>query len=334
MGRPRKHGTTLPPYLYLRRGKYSLELPGSKAVGLGSDLFRALAEYDSRCAPDQDGMAALLEQAFPYITAKVKPRTKKNYRTQVNKLKRVFAKVRPEQIRGRQIALLKLDMADKPNVFNQMLTVLRAAFNFAVTNQLLDDNPAAAIDRYPERERERLIDIAEYKRIAEKCDPTMQCLMALLFLTGQRVNDVITVRLSQFTPSGIAFRQEKTEAKLIVAWSPELEQVVARAKELHGGIPSLALLLNDHRKPLKAGVAQTRWNRACAAAGVLDAQMRDLRAMSGTAAQAAGLDPTALLGHSSRRTTERYLRAKKVPLVTGPSFVQVLDFVQRPVKKQ
>lgn len=329
MGRPRKHGTTLPPYLYLRRGRYSLERPGTPAVGLGGDLVKALTEYSGRCAPAQEGMPALLESAFPFITAKVRRRTKKNYRTQINKLKRVFASIRPEQIRARHIAMLKLDMVETPNVFNQMLSVLRLTFAHAVEHQLLDDNPAISIKRYPEHERERLISIPEYKRISEHADPTMQCLMALLYLTGQRVNDVITMRLSQFTPAGIAFRQEKTDAKLVVAWSAELEQVVARAKELHGEVTSLSLLLNAHRKPLTAGVAQTRWNRACAAACVLDAQMRDLRAMSGTAAQAAGLDPTALLGHTSSRTTERYLRAKKTPLVSGPSFVQVLFSVKK-----
>lgn len=334
MGRPRKHGTTLPKYLYLRRGAYSLELPGTPAVGLGKDLGRALAEYGIRCDPSEGTMPELLEKAFPTITAKVRVRTKKNYRTQINRLKRVFADFRPEQIRGRHIAKLKLDMAETPNVFNQALSVLRMVFSYAVENQLLDDNPAAAIKRYPEHERERLIDITEFRAIAEHADPTLQCLMALLYLTGQRVNDVISIGYGQLTEEGIAFRQQKTEAKLVVAWTDELRDVVERAKALHGDVKSMALLLNAEKRPLRENVARSRWIRACNAAGVKDAQMRDLRAMSGTAAKAAGLDPTALLGHTTSRTTERYLRAKTVPLVSGPSFGQVLDFVQRTVKKQ
>lgn len=333
MGRPRKHGTNLPPYLYLRHGAYLL-VRGNKSESLGRDLGAALAEYANRMSPVDGGMAALLEDAFPAITAKVKARTKKNYRTQVNRLKRVFAAFRPEQIRARHIAKLKLDMAATPNVFNQALSVLRMVFAYAVENQLLDDNPAIAIRRYAEKERERLIDLAEFHAIAEHCDPTMQCLMALLFLTGQRVNDVISIRMGQLTEDGIAFRQQKTEAKLVVAWSPELEDVVARAKELHGDVKSLSLLLNGKGRPLREGVARTRWDKACRKAGVQDAQMRDLRAMSGTAAKAAGLNPTALLGHSTPRTTERYLRAKTTPLVSGPSFGIVLDFGKSGVKKQ
>ena len=324
MGRPRKHGTTLPPYLYLRRGKYSLELPGSKAVGLGSDLFRALAEYGQR-SPDQEGMPALLEQAFPYITAEVSPGTKSNYRTQVDRLKRVFAKARPEQIRGRHIAALKLDMANTPNVFNQALSVLRGTFAYAVEQQLLDDNPAAAIKRYPEQDRERLIAFPEFMAIYRKSDPTMRCLMALMFLTGQRVNDVISIRLSQITDEGIQFRQQKTDKRLTVAWSPQLRKTVNRAKRLHGDVTAMALLLNARRRPLREGVARERWDIACEAANVTDAQMRDLRAMSATASQ----NPTELLGHSSRRTTERYLRGKQVPVVEGPSFVKVLYFDQK-----
>lgn len=330
MGRPRKHGTNLPPYLYLRRGRYSLELPGTQAVGLGRDLSRAQAEYEQRRGPAEGGMPALLESAFPTITAKVRARTKKVYRTQINRLKRVFAAFRPEQVRGRHIAKVKLDMAGTPNAFNQMLSVLRLAFDYAVESQLLDDNPAAAIKRHPEQERERLISFPEFMAIYRNSDPAMRCLMALLFLTGQRVNDVVSIRLGQLTEDGLAFRQQKTDTKLIVAWSPQLRKAINRAKRLHGNVTSVNLLLNAFKRPLRIGVARTRWKVACVAAGVPDAQLRDLRAMSATASQ----NPTELLGHSSKRTTERYLRAKKTPLVAGPSFVKVLDFGQAALKKQ
>jgi hypothetical protein len=48
--------------------------------------------------------------------------------------------------------------------------------------------------------------------------------------------------------------------------------------------------------------------------------MRDLRAVAGTEAEAQGLNPTALLGHTSPDMTRRYLRGKKTPVVVAPVF--------------
>jgi len=44
--------------------------------------------------------------------------------------------------------------------------------------------------------------------------------------------------------------------------------------------------------------------------------MRDLRAV----AETQGLNPTALLGHTSPDMTRRYLRGKKTPVVVAPVF--------------
>jgi len=46
--------------------------------------------------------------------------------------------------------------------------------------------------------------------------------------------------------------------------------------------------------------------------------------MAGTEAKRQGLDPTALLGHADAKMTRRYLRDREVPVVEGPSFVDVV----------
>jgi integrase len=63
-----------------------------------------------------------------------------------------------------------------------------------------------------------------------------------------------------------------------------------------------------------------QWDKACAAAGVADADLRDLRAMAVPAAKAQGKNLSALLGHTSPAMTARYLRDKEVPVVDGPTF--------------
>jgi len=54
-----------------------------------------------------------------------------------------------------------------------------------------------------------------------------------------------------------------------------------------------------------------RWDNACAAAGVADAHLHDLRAVAATWAKKQGKDPTALLGHTSLAQTARYLRDRE-----------------------
>lgn len=80
--------------------------------------------------------------------------------------------------------------------------------------------------------------------------------------------------------------------------------------------------------PTDYSTVKSQWNDAVNAAGVEDADLRDLRAMAATAAKKQAKDPTSLLGHTSAGMTERYLREKEVPQVEGPSFGQLLDVGQ------
>lgn len=327
MGRPRKHDTHLPKYVYKRGSAYYYEKGAS--VRLGGDLMSALNAYASMFETPDGGMGALIEQAFPTITAKVKPNTKKQYRIACNHLKRKFAEFAPQEVRQRHVAKMKLQMEDKPNMANRCLSVLRLIFAYAVEMQILDDNPAVGVKPYDEAKRKRLISPAEFAAIYEHAGPRLRIIMDLLYLTGQRVTDVLGIRMSDISPEGIYFQQRKTDARLIVQWNPDLEEVVARAKALQGSVRTLTLLCNKRRKAPDYSTVKIEWNKAVALSGVLDATLRDLRAMSGTAVDAQGKDATALLGHTSKKRTEVYLRAKSVPVVEGPNFVRVLNSVKK-----
>jgi integrase len=333
MGRPRKKDTHLPPCVYRRHGAYWF-VKNNAWQRLGSDLGRALAEYARRFETPGAGMPALIEQAFPAITGKVKPNTRAQYRIAANKLKHMLAEFSPEQVQQRHVAQIKLAMAETPNMANRCLSVLRLVFDYAVEQQLLDNNPAIGIKRHAEAKRERLISLAEYQAIYLHASPRLQVVMDLLYLTGQRVTDVLTIRVADIFDDGIYFKQGKTGARLAVRWTLELRAVVERAKELHGNLRALSLLHNRRGKPPDYRTVRDQWKAACATAGVLDADLRDLRAMSGTAAEDQGKDPTALLGHTSRLMTERYLRGKQIPVVDGPSFRQVSNIGQKETTKQ
>lgn len=320
--RPRKHDRHLPACVYHRHGAYYL-VKGGKWVKLGADLKTALAEYARLREGPKGGMQALIREALPSITAKVSPATKAQYEGAARRLEEIFAEFSPQEVLPKHVAQMRRALASTPNMANRLLTVLRLVFHYAVEEQLVDMNPCVGIRRLEEAKRERLIALGEFDAIYAKAGERLQVIMDLLRLTGQRVTDVLGIRFADLVEAGIYFRQQKTKARLIVRWSPELRQAVERAKTLGGNLRAMTLLHGRGGKPVDYRTVHDQWTAACRAAGVEDADLRDLRAMSGTEADRQGKDPTKLLGHTSPAMTRRYLRDKEVPVVDGPSFGRV-----------
>jgi len=317
--RPRKQDRHLPRSVYQSHGAYYYVHKG-KWTPLGRDLGVALAEYGRIISAPKGGMAELIEQAFPCITRKVAASTARQYRNAANALSKMLAEFSPEQVRTRDMAKIKRGLADTPNWANSIISVARLVFSWAVDEQLIDSNPCHDIKRLEEKQRERLPSVEEFAAIYAHADQRLQVIMDLLRLTGQRVNDVLRIHITDLADEGIYFRQRKTGARLIVEWTPELRTVVARAKALHGNVRALTLLHNRSGKAPGYSAIVKQWDEARKAAGVADVQMRDLRAMALTEADSEGLNATALAGHTSPNMTKRYLRSKKVPVVSGPSF--------------
>jgi integrase len=317
--RPRKSDRHLPRSVYLSHGAYYYVSKG-KWTPLGRDLGVALAEYGRIISAPKGGMAELIEQAFPHITRKVSASTAKQYRHAANALSKMLAEFSPEQVRTRDVAKIKRGLADTPNWANRIITVARLTFAWAVDEQLLDSNPCNDIKRLEEKQREKLPSLEEFAAVYAKADARLQIIMDLLRLTGQRVTDVLRIHITDLSDDGIYFRQIKTGARLIVQWTPELRAVVARAKALQGNVRALTLLHNRRGKAPDYSTIKEQWDEARRAAGVENMQMRDLRAMALTEADSEGLNATALAGHTSPNMTKRYLRSKKVPVVSGPSF--------------
>lgn len=322
--RPRTKNPLLPKYVQHRHGAYYLTR-GGKWVILGRELSEALAKYRGLVRPLADGLPGLIDAALADRSTKVEPATRAQYKIAGEKLKIMLAEFRPEQVQPRHIAQVKRSLKATPNMANRVLSVARIVFDYAVEEQLIDSNPALGIKRHEEATRDRLITPDEFNAVLAKAPKRLQCAMEVMFLTGQRVNDVLNIRLGDLRDEGIYFRQAKTDAKLLVGWTPELREAVARAKKIAG--PGLTLFQGRHGKPVDYRSIRDCWARACKSAGIEDAQMRDIRAMAATATRAQGGNATALLGHKSRAMTDRYLRDKVVPVVAGPSFVVPLKRV-------
>lgn len=309
-----------PPRMYQKHGAFYFVDTKNKWHRLGATLDEALRAYAERAPVSPTGsMLSLIDSAMPVICAKVAPSTKEQYGQAANKLRRIFVEFKPDDVKPKHVAQVKLKLASTPNMANRVITVLRLIFAYAVEQQLVEWNPCIGIKRLPQRVRTRLLTHDEIAEIKAHAPLRLQCMIDLLYLTGQRIGDILALRRTALTDAGIVFEQQKTGARLVVEWTPELRAAVEAAKALPTHFRSQTLFHTHKGTPIGYETVWEQWRAACAKAGVDDANIHDLRALSITDADDQGLDTQALAGHSDPKMTKRYIRSRKVPVVKGPS---------------
>lgn len=324
--RPRKTDRQLPACVYRKHGAFYLVKQG-KWTRLGDTLAGALAEYGRRTeAARIGGMAKLIEDGIDAIRPVPAPSTRKAYRYAAAKLHFAFDHFEPEQVKPRDIVEFKRGIADTPGMTNRCIHLLRQVFDYALEQGLVDVNPAVGIKSIKTSERTRLISDAEFARIYAEASEPLQIALDLWRLTGQRVVDVLSIRLADLRDTGIYFRQEKTSAELIVRWNPELRAAVDRARGRYSNVLELdrerPLLRNGRGKRPGYHAIYKQFTRAAKAAGVADVQIRDLRAVAvtKTSQQRGKAAAQAVAGHTTGQMTERYIREREIPVVDGPTF--------------
>jgi integrase len=306
------------PCVYLKHGAYWLVKKG-KWTRIGATLDEALAEFAKLQAQPSGEMAKLIDAVLKARAPKLAESTRAQYLIAARILKRKLVQFAPSQVKSRHVAAIVDSMQDTPNMANRVLSFLRTVFAHAVRQQLVDSNPCVGVKRLAERKRERYITDTEWLAIFEKAGPRLRVIMRVAYLTGQRIDDVLKIRRTQIGADGIEFKQKKTGAKLLVRWSPDLRSAVADALALHGPVQALTLFLGRTGKAPDYRSVLLQWHTAADAAGVADALPNDQRAKAATDTKRQGGDPTALLGHTSAAMTERYLRDRETPQVSGPS---------------
>lgn len=324
MNRPRQNDRHLPRNVYLRHGAYYY-VKGGKWTRLGASLREALAAYAAIHETPKGGMGELIQEALTHILPRVKPSTAEQYKTAGRKLSKMLVEYTPQQVKPKDVAAIKLALADKPNMCNRCLSLLRQVFDYALEQQIVDSNPAVGIKRHGEKKRNRLLTPAEVLTIRDKSGPRLQVIIDLCIRTGQRITAVLRIHRNDLSDDGIRFPAHKTDEKVTVPWTAELRAVVDRAKSLNRNVTALTLLHNRRGKVPDYRTVQLQWTKACKAAGVTDARLHDLRAFAATWTKKQGKNPTALLAHTSPAQTERYLRGKEEPIAEGPSFGQLFD---------
>ncbi len=134
------------------------------------------------------------------------------------------------------------------------------------------------------------------------------------YATGLRIDDLRTLRWADLANS---VWTRKTGARQGFQDTPEFRELVARARALQAKIASPFVFCTKRGKQWSYWQLHTRWDDACAAAGVEDAHFHDLRAIGATELdESQGIEAARqFLGHRNRQTTEVYIRGKRRNLV-------------------
>lgn len=304
----------LPKRMHLKHGGYYY-VHRNKWTFLARDYGDALRIYAGIIAPKRGGFVALLDRYMAGLT--LAPKTLKTYTVVANRLRTAFQEFEPSDIQPHHLyRYLSVKGVSRP-MSAHYRSVMVGAMQLAVKEGLVAQNLMREVENFSSGKRDRYLTDAEFRAIRDKATPTLRSIMDLCYCTAQRIGDILAIRHSDLTEDGIAFKQQKTDTRLCVAWSPELEQAVKDAKALHQSLKGMTLLHTRQGTPFKYSTVRTLWDRACKAAKVENAHLHDIRAKAATDAKKQGIDSKALLGHKSDAVHQRYLRGKDVPIVQG-----------------
>ncbi len=319
--RARKSDRHLPACVYHKHGAY-WHVKKGKWQRLADNLPDALQAYALLANPTPGtGMADLIDKALAHMAKDLAPNTMKQYRGAAAKLKSILVEFAPDQVRPKHVAAIKAELADTPQMCNRILSFLRSVFAFAVEWQIVESNPCIGIKRHKERARERYITDDEFYAIRAKARPWLVPIIDMCYLTGQRIGDVLAIRLSDISDDGITFKQQKTGAKLLVRMTQDIHRTIetAKATKAKSHVASLYLFAARAGKPRDYKTTYEYWEAACIEAGVTDANLHDLRAKSLTDTERQGNNAQLLGGHTDRRTTQIYIRLRDTPTAEPPT---------------
>lgn len=317
MGRRRRRDTHLPRRMYLRRGRYYFDSPVErKWIPLGDDLAEALARYGQIVGSDWSGrtMGDVIDRyRTRVLPLKRSAQTRADQARQLERLKRWCGHMLPDRISVPMLyRYLEERVTDNgrpaPVAARHEISLLGHVFVHAIRWGVATVNPVRALGRLQRSRRTRYVTDEEFHAVRAMANERIQIAMDLARLTGQRREDLLSLRREQLTDHGIVFRQGKTGTGVLVEWTPALREVIDRAMRMAPQIPREYII----RQPRTGGRYTARgfsamWQRLMGryvAQGGQRFTFHDLRAKAASD-KASVEEAAALLGHASAETTKR-----------------------------
>ena len=216
---------------------------------------------------------------------------------------------------------------------NREIAWLSAAWNWGRSHGVTATlNPCDGVKRNRETGRDIYIEDDELELILAHADAPLREAIELAYLVGQRPCDLRDFQETDIREGFLHLEQNKTGARQRIEIVGALAELIARIRSRKAtitGVRSLSLITNERGQPLGKSALRYRFDKAReaaakqagsapAAARLRSLQFRDLRAKSATdKADFADLaQAQALLGHTKRDMTEKYVRQRRGAKVT------------------
>lgn len=218
----------LPKYVYWKNGAYRLFHPMTKKWSTLGKTKEAMREkYEEIMGPvDPRLVSALLGRYEREVLPSKAPDTQRTQRPIIKTLRRIYGAMMITDLkasdgwehftrRGRRVIALR------------EIEVMRNLFTWCRRWGIREDNPWLKLQLPHPKKRKRPYVTDEMFQFARAMAPKMvQHAMDIVYHTGLRKRDLLTLRREHITDAGILVVTSKTGKGLLVEWTPELREIV------------------------------------------------------------------------------------------------------------
>lgn len=229
----------LPPRVYLKHGSFYYLTKSRKWINLGRewDEQKYLDVKEETVA--KGTVAAMLDRYMREISVTKSPRTHEDEKAEVGHLIEFFGPMNVEVVRPKHVAKYLRERGEKASVrANREKSLLSHAFTIAMTEWgMVDMNPCLGVPRNPEYGRNRYVTDGELEVVRNLGNQTVSDVLLVSYLIGQRISDVLDIKVSDVDANAIYVEQSKTKrgkitrVRLRIVMSDRLREVVYRREQ-------------------------------------------------------------------------------------------------------
>ena len=227
-------------------------LPHLKDPRFGDCLARAKATRTNRKNRDDiltlDGLIRSYERSPEYRSKS--EATKKNYTIYLARANAMIRSGSGESPPAKAIAVqdvlaLRDKLADSPGAANQAVRAIGALYKWAKERHGIKDNPAHGVKLFKSTPHEPWPEDLLEQALA---DSQVGMPVALLYFTGQRIDDTINMKWSDIRNDTMAVFNQKKDKHTQVAILPELQAMIDRQEKT-----AITILTNANGRPWTQG---------------------------------------------------------------------------------
>lgn len=321
MGRRRASNLSLPPRMHKKGETYyhvSSSLP-RKWTSLGKDLARARTKWvHIENAGMTDKVSDCIDQWMESKSFQdLSQGTKVTYGSVIKQLKEFFSGAHIAEIEPFHIAQW-IDNHRSKIQANTGKAIMSKVFKWAIRNGLVKVNPCSDIDSNAIKGRDFYLEHEQFLAIRENAAPFMQIAMDIGYLTSARPSDILKAKWSDVREEGFYITAKKNKSKQLFVWSQDLRDTIEAAKGLGKNVKGMTIICNENGKPYTYSTFNEYWTKARAAAGLPEAQFRDIRSKAATDASEMDRDHQQLLGDRSKKVADGYIKKVRRPTRVEP----------------